>query len=235
LIVELRSRTGIRRSELLALTVDAVVQIGSAYWLRIPIGKLHNDRYIPLHPQLKDLLDDGISHHRPSGLRTDRLLLEHNRPISGHRVTAALHRVSEAAGIGNVTAHQLRHTQAAQAINRGMSLDAIAALLKHKTLAMTMIYARIADKTVADEYFAVTEKVEALYGRHHHRIPPDPAAAARRRRPRGPNRPPEDLRQHPQPPRHRRVVTAPGHFFLCRASLTVGVTPGQRIKTTDPW
>jgi hypothetical protein len=29
---------------------------------------------------------------------------------------------------------------------------------------MTMIYARIADRTVANEYFAVTEKVEALYG-----------------------------------------------------------------------
>ena len=45
-----------------------------------------------------------------------------------------------------------------------MSIDAIAALLGHKTLAMTMVYARIADKTVADEYFSVTEKVEALYG-----------------------------------------------------------------------
>jgi hypothetical protein len=44
LIVELLARTGIRRGELPALTVDAVVQIGSAYWLRIPIGKLHNDR-----------------------------------------------------------------------------------------------------------------------------------------------------------------------------------------------
>ena len=44
-----------------------------------------------------------------------------------------------------------------------MSLEAIAALLGHKTLAMTMVYARIADRTVADEYFAVTEKVEALY------------------------------------------------------------------------
>ena len=44
-----------------------------------------------------------------------------------------------------------------------MSLDAIAALLGHKSIAMTMVYARIADKTVADEYFAVTEKVEALY------------------------------------------------------------------------
>jgi len=44
-----------------------------------------------------------------------------------------------------------------------MSIDAIAALLGHKTLAMTMIYARIADKTVAKEYFTVTEKVQALY------------------------------------------------------------------------
>jgi len=35
--------------------------------------------------------------------------------------------------------------------------------ITHKTLAMTMVYARIADKTVADEYFAVTEKVEPLY------------------------------------------------------------------------
>ncbi len=163
LIVELLARTGIRRGELLALTVDAVVQIGSAYWLRIPIGKLHNDRYIPLHPQLKELLDDWTTQHRPSELRTNRLLLEHNRPISDHRITKALRHLAETAGIGNVTAHQLRHTLATQAINRGMSLDAIAALLGHKTLAMTMIYARIADRTVADEYFAVTEKVEALY------------------------------------------------------------------------
>lgn len=29
---------------------------------------------------------------------------------------------------------------------------------RHKTLAMTMIYARIAGRTVADEYIAVTEK-----------------------------------------------------------------------------
>jgi integrase len=163
LIVELLARTGIRKSELLALTVDAVVQIGSAFWLRIPVGKLHNDRYIPLHPQLKEMLDDWITNHRPTGLRSDRLLLERNRPISSLRVSTALDRVSGQAGIGHVTPHQLRHTLATQAINRGMSLDAIAALLGHKTLAMTMVYARIADKTVAEEYFVVTEKVEALY------------------------------------------------------------------------
>ncbi len=79
------------------------------------------------------------------------------------RVDRAVQRAATAAGIGHVHPHQLRHTIATQAINRGMSLEAIAALLGHKSLAMTMVYARIADRTVADEYFAVTEKVEALY------------------------------------------------------------------------
>jgi hypothetical protein len=37
------------------------------------------------------------------------------------------------------------------------------ALLGHPSLSMTRVYARIADRTVADEYFAVSEKVEVLY------------------------------------------------------------------------
>ena len=54
-------------------------------------------------------------------------------------------------------------TLATQAINRGMSLEAIAALLGHRTMCMTLVYARISDRTVADEYFRVTEAVEASY------------------------------------------------------------------------
>src|SRR2546430_13539268 len=46
-----------------------------------------------------------------------------------------------------------------------MSLEAIAALLGHRSMRMTMVYAKIANRTVADEYFAVSEKVEALYDR----------------------------------------------------------------------
>jgi hypothetical protein len=45
-------------------------------------------------------------------------------------------------------------------------LEAIAALLGHRSLDVTLRYAKIASRTVADEYFAVTEKVEALYGQH---------------------------------------------------------------------
>jgi hypothetical protein len=45
-----------------------------------------------------------------------------------------------------------------------MSLEAIAAMLGHRSMDMTLRYAKIANRTVADEYFAVTDKVEALYG-----------------------------------------------------------------------
>ena len=59
LCVEVLARTGMRKGEFLDLTIDAVVQIGSAFWLRVPLGKLHNDRYIPLHPQLKQCSTTG--------------------------------------------------------------------------------------------------------------------------------------------------------------------------------
>jgi integrase len=58
LAVEFLARTGLRKSEFLDLKVDSVVQIGSAYWLHVPLGKLRTDRYIPLHTQLKELLDE---------------------------------------------------------------------------------------------------------------------------------------------------------------------------------
>jgi integrase len=164
LTVEFLARTGLRKGEYLALTVDAVVQIGSAYWLRVPVGKLHNDRYIPLHPQLKALLDEWLA-HRPSELRSNLMFIHRGRPIPPSRVDRAVATVARAAGIGHVSPHQLRHTLATQAVNRGMSLEAIAALLGHRSLRMTLVYARIADRTVADEYFAVSQQVEALYDR----------------------------------------------------------------------
>lgn len=44
-----------------------------------------------------------------------------------------------------------------------MRLEAVAALLGHKNLERTMVCARIADDTVADEYFDVADQVDQLY------------------------------------------------------------------------
>ena len=164
LMVELLARTGMRVGELAALEDDAVVRQGDLHQLRIPVGKLHNDRYVPLLPMLLDLIVDyrtlrgssrsGHLVERDDGKAFDRRTIQ--------RYVAA---VAKRAGIGHVHPHQLRHTLATQSINRGMSLEAIAALLGHRSMDMTLIYARISDRTVAEEYFKVTEAVEANYRR----------------------------------------------------------------------
>ena len=160
LVIEMLARTGLRVGELCGLTADAVVMGNGRHWLRVPIGKLHNDRYLPLHPQLVELLD---THRAGRSDDIDRLIIWNDGPLNRHQITRMLNRVAKTAGIGHVHPHQLRHTLATQAINRGMSLEAIAAMLGHKTLRMTLIYARIADQTVADAYDTVSDQVDALY------------------------------------------------------------------------
>jgi site-specific recombinase XerD len=163
LVIELLARTGMRASELAELEADAAVRLGGAHWLRIPLGKLRNDRYVPLHPQLVELLAvwtaanvDHIRRHR-------RLVADERGAIDRHQIWRIVSRIGRRCGV-KVHPHQLRHTLATQAINRGMRLEAIAALLGHQSMEMTLIYARIADRVVAEEYSAVSAKVDALYG-----------------------------------------------------------------------
>ncbi len=161
LVIHLLARTGIRVGELCTLRDDAVVTMDAQPWLRVPIGKLHNDRYVPLHPHLHDLLTTWTT-SRP-GDNTGLLLTRAGRPLNRYAVARIVNRVATAAGLPHVHPHQLRHTLATQAINRGMRLEAVAAMLGHRTLRMTMVYARIANRTVAEQYHAVSDRVDALY------------------------------------------------------------------------
>jgi integrase len=162
LIVELLARTGMRAGEVCELAADAVVLIGDSHWLRVPLGKLRNDRYVPLHPDLIALLvrwtADNLEHIR----RERRLIADHRGPIDRHQLARVVKRIGRRAGI-SVHPHQLRHTLATQAINRGMRLEAIAALLGHRTMHMTLTYARIADRVVADQYDRINATIDALY------------------------------------------------------------------------
>lgn len=178
LVVELLARTGLRVGELCTLEADAVTRQSDSWWLRVPVGKLHNDRLVPLHPQIVELLAHWAAGEPANDLGL--LLHRHGRPINRHVVTRILNRVAKAAGVGHVSPHQLRHTLATQAINRGMRLEAIADLLGHRTLRMTMRYARIANQTVADEYQAVSDSVDALYAKPRP-LPSDKMNALQRR------------------------------------------------------
>lgn len=162
LIVELLARTGMRVGELGALESDAMVTVGDTHWLRIPVGKLHNDRHVPLHPILVELITEWLTIRPPS--QSGRLVeRDDGQPFDRRTLHRYVVAVAKRAGVGHVHPHQLRHTLATQAINRGMSLEAIAALLGHRSMRMTLTYARISDRTIADEYFRVTHDVEDNY------------------------------------------------------------------------
>ena len=162
LVVETLARTGLRAGELCELEADAVVEIGDGHWLRVPIGKLRNDRYVPLHPQLVELLAAWTAENLEHIRAHRRLVADHRGILERHGLARIVRRVGRHAGV-KVHPHQLRHTLATQAINRGMRLEAIAALLGHRSMEMTLTYARIADRVVADEYNAVSAQIDALY------------------------------------------------------------------------
>jgi integrase len=166
LVIEMLARTGLRIGEFCALRVDAIVTIGDTNWLRVPVGKLHTDRYVPLHPILIELHTTWRNEAGPDD--TGLLITNRGRPLDRYSVSRAVARCARIAGIGHVHPHQLRHTLATQAVNNGMSLEAIAAMLGHRSMRMTLVYARIADRTVADQYFAAADKVDALYNEQRH-------------------------------------------------------------------
>ena len=119
LAVEFLARTGLRKGEFLDLTVDSVVQIGAAYWLHVPLGKLRTDRYIPLHPQLKTAAGRLARHRARPGCAappahrarpTDRPepgrpRRRQGRPHRGHR---ARHPAPAAAHPGDTLATQAK-------------------------------------------------------------------------------------------------------------------------------
>jgi site-specific recombinase XerD len=99
LVVELLARTGMRAGELADLDADAVVRIGAGHWLRIPLGKLRNDRYVPLHPELVSLLAAWTAANLDHIRRHKRLVTDHRGPLDRHIIARIVARVARAAGI----------------------------------------------------------------------------------------------------------------------------------------
>ena len=93
LVVEMLARTGLRASELCELAADAVTQIGDAHWLRVPVGKLRNDRFIPLHPDLVELLAEWTATNADHIRRQRRLIADRARADRpAHRAPHRRHR-----------------------------------------------------------------------------------------------------------------------------------------------
>jgi integrase/recombinase XerD len=98
-VMELLARTGMRAGELADLEADAVVRIGAGHWLRIPLGKLRNDRYVPLHPQLVELLATWTAANLDHIRRHKRLAADHRGPLSRYQIGRVAARIGRNCGL----------------------------------------------------------------------------------------------------------------------------------------
>jgi integrase len=90
----------------------------------------------------------------------DDLLFSLNyAPLTYHQAWRRIRRLGEAAGVANLSSMRLRHTYATTLLNNGMTLDVLRHLMGHTHLNTTLIYARLADTTVENQYQAAMEHV----------------------------------------------------------------------------
>ena len=143
LIISILYSTGIRRAELLSLTIGSVDF--SRGTLRV-IGKGDKMREIPLIPSLTQEISlylNAASMTEASS-RTPRdplLVTEKGNPLYPEYVDRAVKRELDGYGItGRKSPHVLRHSLATELLNEGTDLNSIKEMLGHANLAATEVY-----------------------------------------------------------------------------------------------
>lgn len=153
--------TGVRIGELLDLELDSVHEVpGQGAWLKVPLGKLATERMVPLDEETVCLIDRIVEHRSPgrplrhprSGRLVEFLFTHHGRRVTAGTLRDELKRAAEAAGVGPVVPHQLRHTFATALVNSGCSLQSLMAMLGHVSAEMSLRYGRLFDATVRADY-----------------------------------------------------------------------------------
>jgi len=150
--------TGIRRSELLNLRVTDCDLEGQR--LAIRAGKGNRDRIIPLTPRLVRLLALYLQERETAD--TDHLLIHKGRPVGRFLIAHRLKTYGELAHINGLSPHRLRHTLATLLVNQGMPITSLQKLLGHQDINKTLIYARVHDETVRQQFVAAMNNIEAL-------------------------------------------------------------------------
>ena len=137
-LLEIMYATGIRVSELVNLTIDA---IDFSLETILVMGKGRKERYIPFGSYAKDAISLYISEGRQVLLKknsagTDYLFLNSNgKQLTTRGVSYILNKiVDEAATTIHIHPHALRHTFATHMLNAGADLRSVQELLGHDHL-----------------------------------------------------------------------------------------------------
>lgn len=159
----LMRRSGVRIDELVRLETNCLERdLNDNVFLKVPLGKLDNERLVPLDPQARDVLKTlyELCPHDAELLISPQL----SRDKLKYRLYKTLKEAAAGLDIpGPVVSHRLRHTYATELLNAGLSLVTIMKLLGHRSFRMTMRYAAIAQKTIVEDYNAALGHIARKY------------------------------------------------------------------------
>lgn len=140
-VITMLRRLGLRCAEVAALELSDLDW--SAGTLTIHGKGSRTDR-MPLPVDVGEAIVEYLRHGRPS--TTARTVFIRGRaPLTSLEpgsVTCIVARAARRAGLGTVHAHRLRHTAATETLNAGASLQEVAQLMRHASVATTVIYAK---------------------------------------------------------------------------------------------
>lgn len=165
--------TGLRISELINLATDCTITTArNETFLKVPLGKMDNERLVPLCPEAIDIIRNlkasrglGLEPHDP-----ERLIgIKGNVRNVYSRLAARFKRFTADITDQNkpVTFHRLRHTYATSLLSGGVGIASIMKLLGHRRIEMSLRYAQITPTHLRNEYFKALASLELQY------LPPD--------------------------------------------------------------
>jgi integrase/recombinase XerD len=138
----LMMRLGLRASEVAGLTLDDIDWRAGVITVR---GKGSRTDRLPLPTDVGEAITAYLRRGRPSTPAREVFVRSMPPRIALTRggVSGLVLAAARRAGIGDVRAHQLRHTAACQMLRSGVPPVQIGAVLRHRSAASTAIYARV--------------------------------------------------------------------------------------------
>jgi site-specific recombinase XerD len=142
-ILTMLVRLGMRRGEVAGLRLDDIDWRAGEI---IVNGKGARVERLPLPCDVGEAIAVYLRHARPPGFAGREVFVRlkaPRQPLTAGGITQVVVSASKRAGIGEVTAHRLRHTAATELLRHGAPLHEIGQLLRHRSVLTTAIYAKV--------------------------------------------------------------------------------------------
>lgn len=140
-VITVLRRLGLRAGEAATLALEDIDWRAGTLTIH---GKGGRTDRLPLPVDVGAVVVDYLSHGRPhTSART--VFVRARAPFTGldrGSVSCIVARAARRAGLGTVHAHRLRHTAATETLKAGASLEEVAQLMRHDSVATTVIYAK---------------------------------------------------------------------------------------------